>query len=380
MNPQKLRYMYIDLLRGWAVLVMIEVHVVNTFLLPQTRLEPWFQYLNFINGLVAPTFLFVSGYSFVLVAQRKWNDYLALNGVFIKQVGRILQVWAVGYALHVPVFSFRRLMTETSEMWMPFWKVDVLHCIAFSLLLMLVIAVVVRRQIYFIWSIGIIGLLAIIVAPITWSINIDALVPIPVGNYFNALHGSLFPLIPWLGFVFCGGIVSYAVVHLKQRMEAERIFGGIFATGALILTVSLVLAVLPFEIYPPHHFGRWSPLFVYIRIGIVLMLLSALYFWEQKVKSQRSIVSVAGAESLVSYAFHLLVVYGLFFDNKSIAFIIGKTRTLSEVAGMTVVLVGATVLVAYGWNRIKQWNMNYARIIQYSLLAVVLYIFITKSN
>jgi uncharacterized membrane protein len=380
MTPQKPRYLYIDLLRGWAVLVMIEVHVVNTFLLPEVRLESWFPYLNFLNGLVAPTFLFISGYAFVLVAQRKWNDYLACNTVFFKQVGRILQVWAVGYALHLPVFSYRRLMVESQEMWMPFWKVDVLHCIAFSLLLMLVLVVIVRRQKYFIWAVGAVGLLAIYAAPYTWSTNLDALVPLPIANYFNMLHGSLFPLIPWLGFVFCGGMVSYAVVHLRLKMEPERIFKGIFAGGAVLMLVSLLLAVMPFDVFPPHHFGRYSPLFVFVRIGIVLMMLSALYFWEQKYKSKASIVSVAGAESLVSYSFHLLVIYGLFFDNKSLSFIIGKTLTLSEVTGMTIVLVAVTVLIAYVWNWIKKRNMSYARIIQYSLLATVLYIFLTKTN
>jgi uncharacterized membrane protein len=380
MKTQKPRYMYIDLLRGWAVLVMIEVHVVNTFLLPELRLEAWFPFLNFLNGLVAPTFLFVSGYSFVLVAQRKWDDYLACNKVFFKQVGRILQVWLVGYALHLPVFSFRRLMQESPEMWMPFWKVDVLHCIAVSLLLMLVLVVVLRRQKYFIWAVGVIGLGAIYAAPYTWSMNIDATVPLPIANYFNALHGSLFALIPWLGFVFCGGMAAYAVVHLRERMKPERIFRGIFIGAAVLLAASILLAVMPFDLFPSHYFGRSSPLFVFIRIGIVLMFLASLYFWEQKYKSQNSIVSIAGAESLVSYSFHLLVIYGMFFDNKSLSFMIGKTCTLSQVAGMTAVLVASTVVLAYVWHWIKQRNLNYARLIQYSLLATVLYIFITKAN
>jgi len=245
---------------------------------------------------------------------------------------------------------------------------------------MLALVVLMRRQTYFMWSIGAIGAAVIFAAPFTWSMNIDAVVPIPVSNYFNALHGSLFPIIPWLGFVFCGGLAAYAVVHLKGTMEPGRIFAWFLACGAALLVVSLLLTLVPFDVYPPHHFGRSSPLFVFIRIGIVLMFLAALYFWEQKQQSGPSIVSVAGAESLVSYSFHLLVIYGLFFDNKSLSFIIGKTRTLPEVMGMTVLLVAATVAIAYVWNRIKNRNMLYARIVQYSLLAVVLYIFVTKQQ
>ena len=82
MAQQQSRYLYIDLLRGWAVIVMIEVHVFNAFLVPTFRDETWFKVLNFINGLVAPSFLFIAGYSFVLIAQRKWSDYLSFNGIF----------------------------------------------------------------------------------------------------------------------------------------------------------------------------------------------------------------------------------------------------------------------------------------------------------
>lgn len=380
MNNKKPRYQYIDLLRGWAVLVMIEVHVVNTFLLPESRTTPWFTVLNFINGLVAPTFLFVTGYAFVLVAQRKWDDYLAGNRVLFKQVVRILQIWAVGYALHLPVFSFRRLMNETQQMWLPFWKVDVLHCIAFSLLLLLALVVVTRRQKLFMACVTVIGLAVIFVTPFTWTMNIDAWAPLPAANYFNALHGSLFPVLPWMGFVFFGGMVSYAVVHLRQTVDPSKIFLGILTIGAAMIIVNGVLSVMPFEVYPPHHYGRTSPLFVFIRLGIVLMLLSAMYFWEQASKSKPSLVSTVGAESLVAYAFHLLVIYGLFFDNKSLSFMIGKTRTAGEVAMMTAGLIAATVGVSFAWNRIKHTKLLYARIVQYSLLAGVLYIFLTKTQ
>jgi uncharacterized membrane protein len=380
MSKSKPRYLYIDLLRGWAVLVMVEVHVVNTFLVPEARFESWFTVLNFINGLVAPTFLFITGYAFVLVAQRKWNDYLAGNAVFFKQIGRILQIWAVGYALHLPVFSLSRLMQEPAEMWMPFWKVDVLHCIAFSLLMLLALAVTLRRQTYFIGAVTLVGLAVIFATPFTWTLNIDAYAPVYIANYFNAQHGSLFPLLPWLGFVFFGGMTSYAVVHLREKIVPEKIFKGILILGAGLIIVNVALSVMPFSLYPPHHYGRSSPLFVFIRLGIVLILLSTLYFWEQASKSAPSLISIVGSESLVAYSFHLLVIYGLFFDNKSLSFIIGKTRTVPEVAGMTALLVAATVAVSYIWNWIKRKNMTFARIMQYSLLAVVLYIFITKTQ
>ena len=115
------------------------------------------------------------------------------------------------------------------------------------------------------------------------------------------------------------------------------------------------------------------------RLGIVMILLPTLWYWEKVYNSGRSVVSVVGSESLVAYAGHLLVIYGMFWDNKSLAFIIGKTKTIPEVTVMTLVLITATVGVSYLWNRIKNWSMFYARVLMYSILTVVLYIFLTKS-
>jgi len=58
---EKVRYTFIDLLRGWAIILMIEPHVFNTFLLPELKQTGWFSVVSFINGLIAPAFLFVSG-------------------------------------------------------------------------------------------------------------------------------------------------------------------------------------------------------------------------------------------------------------------------------------------------------------------------------
>ena len=67
-NPPS-RLLFADWLRAWALLVMIETHVFNAFLAAQFRDSQWFRNLNFLNGLVAPSFLFVSGFVFLLAAR-----------------------------------------------------------------------------------------------------------------------------------------------------------------------------------------------------------------------------------------------------------------------------------------------------------------------
>lgn len=378
MTQQKQRLVYIDLLRGWAVLVMIEVHVFNAFLLPEVREQPWFSVLNFINGLVAPSFLFASGYSFILVAQRKWNDYLTFSPIFWKQIGRILQILAVGYALHLPVFSLTRLTQISAQEWGVFWKVDVLHAIAVSLLVMVLLIIIFREQKKNFIAVGILAAGIIYGSPFIYDKNIDAFLPEPIANYFTVAHRSQFPLFPWMGFVLAGGVFSQIMIWWKGRMDEAIIFKRFAYFGAAIVVVSLMLALIPDSVYPEHNYWRSNPGFFFIRLGIVVMLLSMLWYWEKTGQSGRSMVSVVGAESLIAYAGHLMIIYGQFYDNHSAAFLIGKTRTVPEAAAMTAGLVSVTILYSVVWNRIKNWSMFYARVAMYSILSIVLYIFITK--
>jgi hypothetical protein len=45
---------------------------------------------------------------------------------------------------------------------------------------------------------------------------------------------------------------------------------------------------------------------------------------------------------------------------------------------MTIVLIAAMSATAYVWNSLKKKSMLYARVLQYSILTIVLYVFFTK--
>jgi uncharacterized membrane protein len=379
MAEEKKRYIYIDLLRGWAVLVMIEVHVVNAFILPEFSTQPWFSVLNFVNGLVAPSFLFASGYSFVLVAQRKWNEYLNITPVAWKQLGRIAQILAVGYLLHLPLFSFTALTRLSWSDWEVFWKVDVLHAIAVSLLAMLALIIILRKKKPFIAALGTLAVVMVFAAPLMVDRNLDHLLPSPIANYFTAAHQSQFPLFPWMGFVLCGGIASQLMVWMRESAGEKNVFIGFSLFGLLAIAVPLIIDPMQFTVYPAHNYWTSNPGYFFIRLGIVIVILSGLWYWEQTRRSGKSMVSIVGSESLIAYAGHLMVIYGQFIDNNSAAVLIGKTQGIPEVLGMTAFLMGATVSVSYVWHRIKNWSMFYARVLMYSVLIVVLYFFFTNT-
>jgi uncharacterized membrane protein len=80
------RIEYIDLLRGWAVIVMVETHVFNATLLPALRESGVFKVQTFLNGLVAPSFLFASGLVFAVTTRRKLHEYLSFRWPLFRQI------------------------------------------------------------------------------------------------------------------------------------------------------------------------------------------------------------------------------------------------------------------------------------------------------
>ena len=136
---EKVRYISADLLRGLVIIIMIEVHVFNAFLLPELRQTGWFNVLNFINGLVAPSFLFVSGFAFQVSSGSKLDEMRKLGKAFWKKIARIFQIILIGYALHVPLFSLSQIVNEaTPQQLESLLAVDILQCIGFGLLFLFI--------------------------------------------------------------------------------------------------------------------------------------------------------------------------------------------------------------------------------------------------
>ena len=112
---EKVRFTFIDLLRGWAIIIMIEVHVFNAFLLPELKQTGWFDILTFVNGLVAPAFLFVSGFAFQVSSGSKLDDMRKFKSSFWKKLLRYFSIILIGYALHLPFYSLSKVLNKSTS-------------------------------------------------------------------------------------------------------------------------------------------------------------------------------------------------------------------------------------------------------------------------
>ena len=372
---EKVRYTFIDLLRGWAIILMIEPHVFNTFLLPDLKLTGWFSVVSFINGLIAPAFLFVSGFVFEISSGSKLGDMRKFKLPFWKKLWRIVSIILIGYALHLPFKSLSKIINKsTPEQLQSFYSVDVLQCIGVGLLVLFLLRLIIRSD--KIYHYTLIGLTIVVtaVSPIFWKTEFTNYLHPVFANYFNRLNGSLFPVFPWLNFILAGAIFSKyflnaAANNKEQKFIKATTFAGIIMLLSGHLFYSGLFPDFLTSIIP-------NPVFFMERLGYVLFFASLCWYYANWRKIKRSFVIDASRESLLIYWLHLLLIYSMIWKNKNFAEILGPTLNVWESIVVTVLLMVLMVLIAILWSRTKTKFPNYATKVAWGVVGVLFIIFL----
>jgi len=124
------RLYFIDIIRAFAILMMLQGHFVDTLLATQYRdlNSIPFSVWSYFRGITAPTFFTISGLIFtylLLKAKEKKETNLRMKKGLIRGCFLIF----VGYLIRIPIFKF--LIGEFSTY---FLVIDVLQCIGLSLI------------------------------------------------------------------------------------------------------------------------------------------------------------------------------------------------------------------------------------------------------
>ncbi len=371
---------FVDLLRGLAVIVMIQTHVFNATLLPDILKTGLFEVIRFVDGLVAPSFLFASGLAYAITTRRKMSDYLAFGTPLFKQLGRLLLILLIGYILHIPRFNYTHLMYEAgAEAWERFWQVDILHCIAVSLLFMQVLLLLLRSEKRLYRAVLGVAIGVVFATPPMWSVNWWNLLPVPIASYLNGMYYSLFPLFPWSAFLFAGALTGHYYIEARSGSvpgKEKAVMRRAAWAGAAMIVLSFPLHPLAEAVYPVYDYWHLSPSFVLLRLGLVLLICSGLFLYEQrKGISASSVVTLFGRESLIVYVTHLTILYGD-FTGGSLAARFGGSFGYGEAVLATLALAGLMVLLALAWGRIKRGRAGVKFAVEGVFVAiVVLYFF-----
>lgn len=376
---EKTRLLFIDLLRGWAILVMIEVHVFNAFIIPALKDTRWFSILNFINGLVAPSFLFISGFAFIISTQSQHDELHKFGSLFRKKMMRIGLIFLVGYSLHVPFFSLAKIFREaTPQLWISFYNVDVLQNIGAGLLYILLARVFIKSDKAFYYFLFASSIVFVFISPYIWDHDFGRYFPIPIAAYFNPVYGSFFPLFPWIGFLLAGAVCC--ILYLKARESGnEKTFMIQTAMLGLILIVVGHFYLSP--LFPKTYTAiNPHPVFFLERLGYVLLLLSLCWYFISKVKTQGGLVIETGKDSLLIYWLHLQIIYRMLWHGESFDSMIKQSYNPWQCLLFTIGLILVMIGVAKIWGNFKRKNRKGAKIVTAVVLGGALLVFVVLRN
>lgn len=381
--PKSKRVEFIDLLRGWAVLVMIETHVFNATLTAEAFGGDAFQWIKFINGLVAPSFLFASGLAYAVTTRRKLRDYLSLGPSLYSNVRRLLFVVMIGYLLHIPKFNFKQLLYESSEQgWQMFFQADVLQCIGVSLLCIQGLLLVLKDERRLYYTLAVLAVIIIFVTPIMWGMDAWHSLPFALAGYMNANSFSGFPLFPWAAFLFGGAVFGYFYLRAKDASAVPgsvynetKMMEQVLLIAPLIIALSFLIEPLASSVYPVYDYWMFSPSFFFLRFGIVMLLCAGMFFYEKwKSVSPKSVVALVGRESLIVYSVHLLLIYGN-FATFNFRRTVNHSFGYQEALTTTIVLVALMIALAFGWDKVRKMDPSVKKWIQWSVVVFLVLLF-----
>ncbi|HOL81272.1 MAG TPA: heparan-alpha-glucosaminide N-acetyltransferase domain-containing protein [Ignavibacteriales bacterium] len=360
------RLINVDFLKGFALIVMIEVHIFNEMVLPHIKASSLF--LNFINGLVAPTFIFSSGFAFFLSSKNKLNNLFFFSDEFIKQLKRIFFLIVAGYSLHLPYFSLQKIIFELDEKKLiSLFNFDVLQCIGLGLLVLLILRTSLKNTSIYIKTITTLFLVFIIFTPIIWQIDFRSYFHISLATIFNNKYKSLFPIFPWFAFLFAGNIMGYLYDKYKDQ-NIDKLIKYSFILGTILIFISHTL-----WFYNPIFFDtgfKANPLFTLLRISYLLVLFSLSYIICNKIDLSKSFIIIVSKETLLVYWLHLQIMYRKFLNGNSLVDLYKGSLNLSGVFLGSFLLILIMIVIAYFWNKLK--------IDFYDIYRFIFYLFITS--
>ncbi len=347
------RIEYVDRLRGLAVVAMFFVHSAGAWLAPEVKGSGYWVWAMRISGMVAPVFMFLAGISISLIAFRYSSKDRDEREALRRIVVRGAKIVLLGYGMHVVFW----LLGGFGGPWWKVLKVDILHAIGFSLIILPVLAWPRRR---FNWSAMVLFLTIPVLGQVCFRLPLCQWLPQGIAAYFTTRSRlALFPFLPYSAWVALGMTVGPFWVRAVGDKRAEKRFWILLVIAALAMYAFGKTFRLAYYSFGWHLLGgndiptKGLVHLFFVKGAVVLAL-----FFLARVSSglfdkiRLNTLVLFGRTSLFAYCVHLAIIYHL-----AGPFCIRSLSPIGQVVGasvLSVVMFGACVL----WIRVKYRVVN----------------------
>ncbi|MHC1776261.1 MAG: heparan-alpha-glucosaminide N-acetyltransferase domain-containing protein [Lentimicrobium sp.] len=247
-----------DVLKGVAVLLMIQVHLVELFAQPEIYNSTWGKISLFLGGPpAAPVFMAVMGY-FLALSDRSMVSFIG-RGIRLIVYGFLLNA---GLNMHL----FYHIFTgQSSQSPLPYlFGVDILLLAGLSIIVIALFRPILRNKV-FLWSIA-----ALLVASFTtflpagdihnsWS---DYL----LACFYKATWWSYFPLFPWLAYPLAGYSFNLIITGFGQTNIPLTKF-----------TLAALAMLIPLAVFFPFGFKVTTDLQAYYHHSVSYFIWALLF-------------------------------------------------------------------------------------------------------
>lgn len=309
MSNPKARLYFLDAIRAWAILMMLQGHFIDGLLDNAFRDNSniFFSTWKYFRGITAPVFFTVSGFIFTFLLikspQTGWNNLRVKKGI-----KRGLELLVIAYLLRLNLFGIFK-----GEIYDSFYLVDVLHCIGLSLLFItgFYLLTYVKQKWIFPTILVSTTLLLFLFEPFYKAASFEYL-PQFLANYVTKSNGSVFTIIPWLGYTTIGSFMS---ILFSKYQANKNLYYYIVPTYIVIgLTLIFFSSDFFYSIFEVTGIPLFQSIFnnnyLFIRLGDVLLVFS-IFIILRKFLMNTTWLKL-GQSTLSVYIIHFILLYGSF--------------------------------------------------------------------
>jgi len=326
-------------MRGLACVLMFQTHCYDSWLAPAQRQTTFFMWSQLGGTLPAPLFLFLAGISFALVTDKLRQRGLAPQQVAATTIRRGAEIFALGLLLRVQEY----ILAWGWAPWTDLLRIDILNTIGLSMMLMGLLCWIAAGagaaggppkpdfglrgvfqdaglRLRSITTAAAVAVIIPLLTPPLWTTWRLRWLPWPLESYINGVHtfdkpqSWLFPIFPWAAFAFAGLAVGFLLLSDSVRGREAAVFAALGVAGAVLIAGARRLDHSPRQLYAVYDFWHTSPNFFFIRLGLLLLILSLVYAWCRWGLAAWGFSPLLqlGQTSLLVYWVHIAFVYGRF--------------------------------------------------------------------
>ena len=357
-SEKKHRIIFIDLMRAFAVVQMVQGHTVDTLLASEFRSEnfPVYFLWNFMRGMTAPIFMFSAGtvftYLFRLV-DKPFEENPRVKKGFL----RFLLLVFLGYLLRYPTYKVFDFSDVTKDRLDIFFAVDVLQLIGFGLLFILFTAFIAEKlKLSDTLIFSFISFFFFFATPFVMKVDWANIFPQFIAGYFSDRTGSLFPLFPWAGYVVLGGVLGSYLARNPLVFRTNRFSFNLGLFGFALIFVYVISVYITNNYFKYYYLTTsYMPDTIVLRVGFVLVFNSIVSYISQKINSIPKIIILLGRNTLLIYVVHLIILYGSAWS-PGLILLFGSSLKVFETVISAVIMIGLMIFLVLAVSKLKLKN------------------------